>query len=506
MVFTSFAFLIFFTAVSLGLWLMTTRASRQMLILIASAFFYAYWKPSYLLLLLTPSFIDYVCAIQIEDNDYAIVRRRWLLTSLITNLGLLAYFKYTNFFLETIHALFRSPTLHLDILLPVGISFYTFKTLSYTIDVYRREIPACRSLWQYAMFVTYFPELVAGPIVRASVFLPQMTRSLSPSLPRALVGSQVILLGVTKKLVIADRLATLVDTVFANPAAFSPFTISCAVIAYSLQIYCDFSGYSDIAIGVSKVIGFDLPENFNMPYLATSLTDFWRRWHMTLSAWLRDYLYIPLGGNRHGRLKTYRNLMLTMLLGGLWHGASWNFVVWGLLHGSGLAANHWWNRDRKGFSQEPSPGFLKPLVLVLKWAATYIFVSLAWVFFRSRSFGISLLILRKLFWLDTSGVNFFYSPLFILIPLVVVGHMVGVIAQNRFHAPGASLRRCPAPAWASKPYAGSGRFAVRPSKVAGVYVLLPIPSLWGGAALTLWLLAVFLFSSLRTAPFIYFQF
>ena len=205
------------------------------------------------------------------------------------------------------------------------------------------------------MFVTYFPELVAGPIVRASVFLPQMNRSLRPSWSRTFLGLQVVLLGVTKKLVVADRLAYLVDPIFANPAAFTPFTVTSAVVGYSLQIYCDFSGYSDIAIGVSKIIGFDLPENFNMPYLATSLTDFWRRWHMTLSGWLRDYLYIPLGGNRHGRLKTYRNLMITMLLGGLWHGASWNFVFWGLLHGFGLAVNHWWTRDRKGAARSIPP-------------------------------------------------------------------------------------------------------------------------------------------------------
>jgi len=507
MVFTSFAFVKFLAVVLLGLWLMRTRALRQMLILVASAFFYAYWKPAYLLLLMIPSLIDYVCSIRIEDSDSKVARRRWLLFSLITNLGLLAYFKYTNFLLDNMAALFKWQIPYVNILLPIGISFYTFKTLSYTIDVYRREIPACRSLWRYAMFVTYFPELVAGPIVRASVFLPQMTRSLRPSLARAMVGSQVVLLGVTKKLLIADRLAVMVDPVFANPAVYSPFTISSAIVAYSLQIYCDFSGYSDIAIGVSKIIGFDLPENFNMPYLATSLTDFWRRWHMTLSGWLRDYLYIPLGGNRHGRLKTYRNLMLTMLLGGLWHGASWNFVFWGFLHGSALAVNHWWTRDRRSGARRTAPKPQGPLMLVVKWAATYIFVCVAWVFFRSRSFDTSLLILRKISWLDTSGATFFYSPLFAVIPLVVVGHILGVIAQSQFHVPGSSHRRCPAPHWATGLYAGNGgRFALKPSGVAGIYVLLPLPGFWGGALLALWLLAVFLFSSLRTAPFIYFQF
>ena len=281
MVFTSFAFVKFFAVVLVGLWLMPNRTMRQLLILLASAFFYAYWNPAYLLLLLTPSIIDYWCSIRIDNTDDPRSRRGWLLVSLITNLGLLAYFKYTNFLIDNVAALIGRPMAHLNILLPIGISFYTFKTLSYTIDVYRREIPACRSLWQYAMFVTYFPELVAGPIVRASIFLPQMNRSLRPSWARAFIGLQLILLGVTKKLLIADRLSVFVDAIFANPAVYAPWTVTSAVVAYSLQIYCDFSGYSDIAIGVSKIIGFDLPENFNMPYIATSMVDFWRRWHMT---------------------------------------------------------------------------------------------------------------------------------------------------------------------------------------------------------------------------------
>jgi alginate O-acetyltransferase complex protein AlgI len=508
MVFTSFAFLKFFVVVFIGLWLTRTRTLRQLLILVASAFFYAYWKPAYLLLLLTPSMIDYWCSIHIEDTDNPSRRRAWLLVSLITNLGLLAYFKYTNFFIDNIALLLGRQIPHLDIVLPVGISFYTFKTLSYTIDVYWKHIPACRSLWKYAMFVTYFPELVAGPIVRASVFLPQMNRSLRPSWSRTLLGLQVVLLGVTKKLVIADRMAGLVDPIFADPAAYTPFTIISAVIAYSLQIYCDFSGYSDIAIGVSKIIGFDLPENFNMPYLATSLTDFWRRWHMTLSGWLRDYLYIPLGGNRHGRLKTYRNLMITMLLGGLWHGASWNFVFWGLLHGCGLAVNHWWTRDRRGAADlgEKSP-LVHRFRLVVGWLATYVFVCFAWIFFRSRDLNTSLLIVRKILYLDTSGSPWFYSPLYMLLPLVVAAHILGTMAAKQGLVFGTTVRWIEPPGWAVPLYSlCRKRFAVKPSKAAGIYVLAPVPGFLGGFILAIWLIGVYLFSSLHTSPFIYFQF
>ena len=343
MVFTSFVFVKFFIAVLVLLALCRNRGQRQFTILCASIVFYGYWKVQYLLLLATPSVIDYICASRISAATDQRHRKAWLFFSIASNLGLLAYFKYTNFFVQSAARLIGHDWPMINILLPVGISFYTFKTMSYTIDVYRGHIEPCRSWWKYAMFVTYFPELVAGPIVRASVFLPQMTRSLRPSWKRAFVGLQLIALGFSKKLLVADRLAGFVDSVFRYPHLYSTGTVWSAVVAYSLQIYCDFSGYSDIAIGTSRIIGFDLPENFNMPYLATSITEFWRRWHITLSQWLRDYLYIPLGGNRKGRARTYVNLTITMLLGGLWHGANWTFIVWGGLHGVGLALHKMWS-------------------------------------------------------------------------------------------------------------------------------------------------------------------
>jgi alginate O-acetyltransferase complex protein AlgI len=224
--------------------------------------------------------------------------------SIVVNLGVLVYFKYANFFIDTVASVLHVRTAPLDIVLPVGISFFTFKTMSYTIDVYRGRLRACRSWWRYAMFVSFFPELVAGPIVRASVLLPQMERPIRLDWHRTVSGMRIILLGVTKKMLIADRLSMYVDLVFAKPALYSPSAVLTAVISYSIQIYCDFSGYSDMAVGVARIIGFDLPANFAMPYLSRSITEFWRRWHITLSEWLRDYLYIPLGGNRRGRART----------------------------------------------------------------------------------------------------------------------------------------------------------------------------------------------------------
>jgi alginate O-acetyltransferase complex protein AlgI len=497
-VFTSWAFVGFLAILLLGLRLAPGRTPRQALLLLASCYFYAFWNPLYLLLLLTPSAIDYFAALKIEDSDDPRTRKRWLLFSLITNLGLLGYFKYADFFVQQFSSFLGVEARHLDILLPIGISFYTFKTMSYVIDVYRREMQASRSLWRYAMFVTYFPELIAGPIVRASVFLPQMTRSLRPSWPRAWVGAQAILLGVTKKLVIADRLAPFADSVFAAPQSFSSATVLSGVIAYSLQIYCDFSGYSDIAIGVSRIIGYDLPENFNMPYAAASITEFWRRWHMTLSQWLRDYLYIPLGGNRGGKWRTYFNLFLTMLLGGLWHGANWTFVFWGFLHGLGLAV-HKVRLDRI------KEGRARPLPPLAGWLVTYAFVCFAWVFFRAPEFSTAMVIVRKMLWLDPSGVSHLYLPLVLLIPIVVGAHWIGKVASDQ--ARGVRKRRVPAPAWAAQIWNGSGTpFAVRPHPVAGLYVLLPVPGFFGGLMLTTWLLVIALFAAIDSNPFIYFQF
>jgi len=479
--FVTWEFVAFFLLVLAGLRLMPTRSSRQLLLLVANVAFYGSGTAWHLAVLGAPALIDYACALRIEEAGADVQRRRsWLAISIVSNLGLLAYFKYADFLVDNVAALLGVSTTPLDVALPVGISFFLFKTMSYTIDVYRREIPACRSLWRYAMFVSFFPELVAGPIVRASVFLPQMERSLALSWRRTTIGLQAILLGVTKKLLVADRLATLVDPVFQAPGTYSQGTVICAVIAYSLQIYCDFSGYSDIAIGVARIIGFDLPENFDMPYLAGSITDFWRRWHMTLSRWLRDYLYIPLGGSRCGTARTYVNLMLTMLLGGLWHGASWTFVAWGAMHGAGLAAHKLWMARRgPAVATDARVSLLRSLA---SWALTYAFVCIAWVFFRAPDFTTAVVVLQKVAGLSPGGASWMYLPFFLVLPLVAAAHALGAFADRRDH------------------------LASRPRPLAGRYVLLPRPGFASGFVLTAWLVVLFLFSTLHRTPFIYFQF
>jgi alginate O-acetyltransferase complex protein AlgI len=496
MVFTSIAFVKFFALFACIFLLARNRGQRQLVVLGASIVFYGSWNARYLLLLATPSIIDYYCALKIEATESPRLRKTILLISIASNLGLLAYFKYTNFLLSTFSELLHLPHRTLGILLPVGISFYTFKTMSYTVDVYRGELRACRSWWKYAMFVTYFPELVAGPIVRASVFLPQMGRSLRFDGNRLLLGLQIILLGVTKKIVIADRLAPFADHVFAAPGSFDGITNALAVIAYSLQIYCDFSGYSDIAIGISKIIGYDLPENFNMPYLAANLTDFWRRWHITLSSWLRDYLYIPLGGNRKGQARTNINLILTMLLGGLWHGASWTFVFWGLLHGIGLMF-HKYLGTRKPTSRVSQ---------LAGWAITYAYVCLAWIFFRATSFALALTMLRKIVTLDTAGVRWVFTPLLIIIPLVIAAHFIGMHAARLYATARRGARKVTAPQLFEPLYGTSGTIVRKPSAAAGIYVLLPIQPFWNGFVAAAWVLAIFSFSATSSNPFIYFQF
>ena len=465
MLFTTWAFLAFFLVVVLALFCLPSRSYRQVFLLFASMFFYAYWKSSYLLIILVPAVGDYYLGILIEACDQPERRRLWLFASFVLNLGLLGYFKYSNFFLASIAHGMRVNVQPLSIVLPLGISFFTFKSLSYTVDIYRGQIKACRTLWQYAMYIMYFPEMIAGPIVRASIFLPQMRRSLRPSLGRTVSGIKRIFLGLTKKMVCADRLAIFVDPIFNAPMNYSPDTVTCALLGYSIQIYCDFSGYTDMAIGLSQIIGFDLPENFDFPYLATSISDFWRRWHITLSEWLRDYLYIPLGGNRKGRARTMANLILTMLLGGLWHGANWRFVFWGLLHAAYLIVHKAW-KDCGYSIADTIAGRL------LAWGLTFGSVSVAWIFFRAPDLHIACIIILKLSGFLAGGYRWIYGP-FYLVTLAVGG---------------AHLWRAPS--------------MDRSSRV----IPLPQNPLIASFLLTLWLLGIFLFAVVKGSPFIYFQF
>jgi alginate O-acetyltransferase complex protein AlgI len=340
MIFNSFQFALFLPVFILLFYTICRHQRRRdLLLLVGSYFFYMSWYWQYAGLIALSTFVDYFIGRKMGKEENAIKRKSLLIVSLIVNLGILATFKYYNFFYESTQLTLAllgieiAPS-YLNVLLPVGISFYTFQTLSYTIDVYRGKLEPERSFVKFAVFVSFFPQLVAGPIVRAKDFIPQINLPTKISSKEWELGLKMIFLGLFKKIIIADTLAYLaVDTIFENPAAYSSFDLLIGLYAYTFQIYCDFSGYSDIAIGVALLLGFKLPINFNRPYLAQSPSDFWKRWHISLSSWLRDYLYISLGGNRFGAFFTYRNLMITMVLGGLWHGAAMNFVLWGTFHG-----------------------------------------------------------------------------------------------------------------------------------------------------------------------------
>ena len=390
--FHSAEYAVFLCVVFGAFWLLAeTRRARGLALLAGSYLFYAGWNERYLLLIVASTLLDYVVARRLAtlSAERERARRGLVALSVVANLGLLAVFKYHGFFRENVEALLGFAWPELDVLLPVGISFYTFQSLSYTIDVYRGTLKPARDLVEFALYVAFFPQLVAGPIVRASTFLPQLDRR--PRLTRADVHGGIwrIGIGLVKKVAIADVLAVqLVDPTFAPDSTVTGFAVLLGVYAYALQIYCDFSGYSDIAIGSARLFGFDIPENFARPYLARSIQDFWRRWHISLSTWLRDYLYIPLGGNRGGTARTLRNLMLTMLLGGLWHGAAWAFVLWGALHGAWLVAGRSWPRV---FDRVPVAG---PLLAGL---ATFHLVCLAWVFFRAGAdFDVAVSVLERI--------------------------------------------------------------------------------------------------------------
>jgi alginate O-acetyltransferase complex protein AlgI len=397
MVFNSLTFLVFFVVVLVAYYLPTSWTVRKFNLLIASYFFYAVWNPPFVLLLMGSTVIDWIVAKRIAVTEHPGARRALLLVSLGFNLGVLGFFKYGNFLLGNFVALlqtfgisYRPPAW--DIVLPVGISFYTFLTLSYTLDVYHRQLRPGKSFLDFAFFVTFFPHLVAGPILRAADFLPQCVEPRKATRDQIGWGLTLLAIGLFEKSILADSLlAPVADTVFGavNKAGFTDAWIG--TLAFSAQIFLDFAGYSTCAIGIALCLGFVLPDNFRFPYAAIGFSDFWRRWHISLSTWLRDYLYIPLGGNRGGEAKTHRNLMLTMLLGGLWHGASWRFVVWGGLHGSYLIVERWLGRIWGGARWLRS-GYARVGLALL----TYYLVCITWVFFRADSFPRALTLLKTM--------------------------------------------------------------------------------------------------------------
>lgn len=467
MIFTEFRFIVFYLAAFIVYWIAHFKRARIAILTLASFIFYGAWDWRFLGLIGAVIAITYIAQSTVFFAKSQARKRIAVATSVSLLLLILGVFKYFGFFTDSMVSLLQtvgipvsSPVL--DIILPVGVSFYIFQAMGYIIDVARHEFEEPEDLLSVAFFISFFPQLVAGPIVRAQDFFPQM--QIHHRL-RDVPWSGVIVLfvgGFFKKAVIADNIGTLyVDPVFADPAAYSNTDIILGVFAYATQIYCDFSGYSDMAIAVSRSFGYQLPVNFRAPYFSTSITVFWRRWHISLSNWLRDYLYISLGGNRAGQLKTYRNLMATMILGGLWHGASWNFLFWGYIHGAALALERLFNVPKLTASGVAGR--------LLGFVVTFYLVCVAWVFFRSSNFEVSLFIVSAMFGGETPGSTHF-----------------GMAAWGLFLA------------------LGLFHFGVYHLKVGRFLARQPAPVLAAGAGLLMAVLLLFM--PTEAQPFIYFQF
>ncbi len=444
MLFNSIEYGVLLLCAFTGLWLLArieNRLFRNLFLLFVSYFFYACWNVRYLSLIFISSSLDFGIGRALHHSSNPATRKWLLAVSVTVNLGILCVFKYFNFFVDSFAALLTTCGLqvdpaHLNVLLPVGISFYTFQTLSYTIDVYRRKLTPITNYLDYLLFVSFFPQLVAGPIVRASHLLPQLGGR--PSLTSQ-EGSRALLLiglGLVKKIAIADFLgAHLVDPVFSNPQMYSSIEALTAVYGYAFQIYADFSAYSDIAIGSASLLGFKIPINFNAPYTASNLREFWQRWHISLSTWLRDYLYIPLGGSRRGHAHTCLALMATMLLGGLWHGAALTFVFWGLIHGLALVLTR--VIQRTGILNSIGVGVRRGVGIFI----TFHVVCAAWIFFRSSSFDKAFEIFEALAAMDFGWANL-TLPILLVLSAAFATHWIPGRAMERMHM---VFPRIPAP-------------------------------------------------------------
>ena len=434
MIFSSLDFLLFFVFILFSLKILETKSedSKKLLLLVASYYFYAYWDWRFASLIILNTAVSYLTGKYIYAHEDNVRAKKILLTiNIITSLGILAVFKYYNFFIESLNtalSLEASPLSSLNIILPLGISFYTFQTLSYTIDIYKKQIKPS-GLLDFSLFVVFFPQLVAGPIVRASEFLPQLKHKIILTSSNFKAGLALFIVGFAKKSLLADSLSIYVDSVYSAPQLFDGVTLLFATMAYSLQIYFDFSGYSDMAIGIGLIIGFTFPKNFDYPYKSRNITEFWRRWHLTLSRWLRDYLYISLGGNRKGRYRTYINLFLTMALGGLWHGASLNFVLWGMFHGVALALHKIYmsmvhenmhSIDAQAFNNFKFSAIITDFISIVM---TYLFICATWVLFRANSFDDTYIIFNQIFTLG-DGINWIHISFFLIVPLFLLWQIV----------------------------------------------------------------------------------
>lgn len=404
MQFNSIHFIVFFIIV-LTIYFSISYKYRWVLLLFSSYYFYMCWKPEYVFLIIFSTIIDYYCAIKMGDNNNRKKRKPYLLISIFTNLGLLFFFKYFNFFNQSFNDFFNYFNIFynapiFNVLLPVGISFYTFQTLSYTIDVYKGNKKPEKHLGIFAVYVSFFPQLVAGPIEKSTHFLPQLNKNYDFDYIRFKEGSLLMIWGFFKKIVIADRLAVLVNTVYNNPTDYQGITLIIATIFFAFQIYCDFSAYSDIAIGAAKIMGYNLIQNFNLPYLSKSIGEFWRRWHISLGAWFKEYVYLPLGGKRVDLSIRIRNIILVFVISGLWHGANWTFIIWGALHSLFMTLSILFQKIASMFFKDFDVYFKNIFFNFFKVIFTFILVDFAWIFFRANSLKDAIYIIKNIFIID----------------------------------------------------------------------------------------------------------
>jgi D-alanyl-lipoteichoic acid acyltransferase DltB (MBOAT superfamily) len=401
MLFNSLPFLIFFPFVFFVYWAIKRRSYQNVFLITASYFFYANWDWRFLFLLIFSTLLDYFSGIKIGESEHSTTRKWWLWLSIGINLGFLGIFKYYNFFVTSFVDLFQQFNINLqvetlNIILPVGISFYTFHGLSYVIDIYYRRISVERNFIDYSLFVSFFPLLVAGPIERAHHLLPQMKNERRFRYEQMVDGLRLILWGLFKKVAVADQCAYWVNDIFSNPQDQHSLTLIWGAVLFSFQIYGDFSGYSDIALGTARMLGFDLLRNFNFPYFSRSIAEFWRRWHISLSSWFKDYLYIPLGGSKGGKKMQVRNTLIIFLVSGFWHGANWTFIIWGLLNGLLILPSIFFNTNRNNLEIVAKNSFFPSIKEGLQILLTFSFTTIAWIFFRSESLEKSMLYIETM--------------------------------------------------------------------------------------------------------------
>ncbi|HPB02007.1 MAG: MBOAT family protein [Bacteroidales bacterium] len=465
--------LLFILVLSVYAAIYRNNTARTLFLLGFSIFFYYKSSGVYVMLLIGTLVFVYMLTKLMFRQKNPVLKKWMLVVNVVVTLGFLAYYKYTNFFIDNFSLISGQQFEAADIFLPVGISFYTFQILSYVFDVYRGDLEPEKDFFNYAFYITFFPQLVAGPIVRASQFLPQLKGHITIHPDEVQKGFFLIMQGLFKKAVLADYVSQYNDLIFNAPGTYSGFENLMAVYGYTLQIYCDFSGYSDMAIGIGKMMGFDLGINFNKPYQSLSITEFWRRWHISLSSWLRDYLYIPLGGNRKGKLRTYINLFITMLLGGLWHGPSWQFVFWGGMHGVGLAIHKLWKTYVMPGEIDSKWG--SRIYTFFAWFITFHFVVFLWIFFRAQSFELAWEMIGQIFGaMDWAYLQPFWSVRHIFVVMLIIGIAIHAVPSRLF------------------------------PKMENIYVKMPF--VVKAIAFVVLIQLVIQFKSESVQPFIYFQF